>query len=112
MFTSSARYRHYLRYDRQRRRSRNLTLALLVVLAGAVLALLQGNARPGHHRAAHHVHARIDRTRSASSSAARARLAERTAGQGLAWTGFHGIQLPVSAQAGPRHVRGGLVWGF
>ena len=40
MFTSSARYRHYVRYDRQRRRSRNITLALLVVLAGAVLALL------------------------------------------------------------------------
>lgn len=35
-----------------------------------------------------------------------------TAGQGLSWTSFHGIELPVSASDGPRHARGGLASGF
>ena len=33
-------------------------------------------------------------------------------GTGIGWADFHGIQLPVSRQAGPRHTRGGLAWGF
>lgn len=35
-----------------------------------------------------------------------------TAGQGLSWTSFHSIELPVSASAGPHHARGGLASGF
>jgi hypothetical protein len=31
---------------------------------------------------------------------------------GLAWTDFHGVELPVSRSAGPRDIRGGLAWGF
>jgi hypothetical protein len=34
------------------------------------------------------------------------------AGQGLTWTDFHGIALPVSASAGPRDTRSGLASGF
>ncbi len=30
----------------------------------------------------------------------------------LAWISFHGIDLPVSPQDGPRHTVGGLAWGF
>ena len=31
---------------------------------------------------------------------------------GLGWTDFYGAELPVSQSAGPRHVEGGLAWGF
>ena len=34
------------------------------------------------------------------------------AGDGLSWTDFYGIELPGSAQDGPRHARHGLAWGF
>jgi hypothetical protein len=44
------------------------------------------------------------------SSAAGATIA--TADEGLNWRDFHGIELPVSAAAGPRHSRAGLAWGF
>src|SRR5260221_8126755 len=35
-----------------------------------------------------------------------------TAGQGVIWTDFHGIPLPVSASAGPRYRSHGLASGF
>jgi hypothetical protein len=31
---------------------------------------------------------------------------------GLRWTDYHGVQLPSSPAAGPRHTRNGLAWGF
>ena len=37
---------------------------------------------------------------------------EATAGQGLTWTSFHGMQLPASPTAGPRDTHGGLASGF
>jgi hypothetical protein len=30
----------------------------------------------------------------------------------LRWSDFYGVELPVSASAGPRHVRAGRAWGF
>lgn len=35
-----------------------------------------------------------------------------SAGQGLSWAGFHGMQLPVSSGDGPHDTRGGLASGF
>jgi hypothetical protein len=37
---------------------------------------------------------------------------EATAGQGLIWVSFHGMQLPASPTAGPRDTRHGLASGF
>ena len=31
---------------------------------------------------------------------------------GLRWSSYHGVELPSSAVAGPRHTGGGLAWGF
>jgi hypothetical protein len=31
---------------------------------------------------------------------------------GLQWSGYHGVQLPSSPAAGPRHTANGLAWGF
>jgi hypothetical protein len=36
----------------------------------------------------------------------------RTDLAGLRWSGYHGVQLPSSPAAGPRHVSNGLAWGF
>lgn len=30
----------------------------------------------------------------------------------LRWMDFYGVELPVSPSAGPRHIQGGLAWGF
>jgi hypothetical protein len=35
-----------------------------------------------------------------------------TADEGLSWRDFHGIDLPVSATAGPRHSQAGLASGY
>jgi hypothetical protein len=56
--------------------------------------------RAGHGRPAGHRHSSAGGTSTA------------TADRGLTWTGFHGIQLPASATAGPRNSRGGLARGF
>jgi len=39
-------------------------------------------------------------------------MLEADAGQALTWVSFHGVQLPVSATAGPHDTRGGLASGF
>ena len=31
---------------------------------------------------------------------------------GLRWSGYHGVQLPSTPAAGPRHTANGLAWGF
>jgi hypothetical protein len=107
---------------RARRRRARLSFAVLVFLILAVLAHGHGNgARPAHalSRPAHArtTHTRPTRTPEQSPAARKASPPARasavsTAGQGLSWTDFHGIQLPVSAAAGPRYARGGLAWGF
>ena len=102
-------HRHYLRY---RRRRRLLMVAVLLLLTGAAIAVLHSHGhdrRTATHRGhdAHHLdtHARhASRPQLANSPA--------TAGQGLSWIDFHGIQLPTSAQDGPRSTTGGLAQGF
>ena len=107
MFLTARERRRRYYYRRRRRR---LAFTLLLTLAGlTLLALHAHNQRgtnrnttpPGHaSRRAH----RTPATRTSSSPA--------TAGQGLSWTDFHGIQLPVSAHDGPRDTSGGLAQGF
>ena len=48
----------------------------------------------------------------AASSAAPGTRAATTGLGGLGWVNFHGVELPVSASAGPRVTRDGLAWGF
>jgi hypothetical protein len=108
MFLSRSDRYEYRLYRRNRRR-RRLTFFLLVVLAVYVAAAW-------HHGSAHPVrqrHATVPRTASPSRHARPAsKRHTATANTALSWTDFDGIALPVSAQDGPRHTRGGLAWGF
>ena len=105
-------------------------MAAMLVLAFAVLGLF--GYRHGQH--VHQVHA--SHTRAVASArrprpkpATARRLARQVrspghphspnggtslaaAGQGLRWSHFHGIELPASPAAGPRHARGDLTSGF
>jgi hypothetical protein len=108
-------YWQYRRWRRRRRRRILFFLAVVFLLGAAAAAHNTGSharhadtvppgrhgtpAAPGHPvRSAH------------ASRSGRPRI--RSAGTGLRWTGFHGIELPGSAQDGPRHVRHSLAWGF
>ena len=51
-------------------------------------------------------------TASAGHQPRRPPRSKPTPAQGLTWVSFHGMQLPVSATAGPRDTRGGLASGF
>jgi hypothetical protein len=106
MFTHAARRR------RRWRRRRRLAILLTAITVGAVAAQQFARPRPagpGHL------------TTAAAASRA-AQPAERAAGlpsarkpatePSVSWIDFHGIQLPVSADAGPRHRHNGLARGF
>lgn len=92
-------------------------MVAVFVLAFAVLGLF--DYRHGHHL--HRVHAGHSRAAASSHQPRRrpghadghgVRPAPAMARQGLRWADFHGIELPVSPEAGPRHARGGLASGF
>jgi hypothetical protein len=107
-------YREYRcwRGRRRRRLAAFLAIALFLIAAAAAHATGahtgHGDTAPGarpnpsavHHRPFNHDH---------HPNAARH---EAALGTGLNWTDFHGIELPISAQDGPRHLRNGLAWGF
>lgn len=106
-------YREYRRWRRRRRRRIFFLLAVAFVLVAAAAHAADGHS--GHGNAAH------DSKRGAPATHRRTRTARRakaalpgigTAGTGLIWTGFHGIELPGSAEDGPRHARNGVAWGF
>lgn len=105
MFLLPASRREYRDYLRYRRRRRALTSTVMLLVTGAAIAVLHGHAQPAsrHHRPASHA---------PRSSRARTQDSPATAGQGLTWIDFHGIQLPVSAHDGPRSTRRGLAQGF
>lgn len=111
---------------RRRRRRRMIALALTAALLLAA-ALHGGQPHHPHHprhtpaarsssRAAHRARATARAARVGSHSGRpgqrQAEPGTASAGTGLRWAGFHGIELPSSAQDGPRHTRGGLAWGF
>jgi hypothetical protein len=87
------------------RRSWPAAAVVIIVLAsGLALAVAHGRAgSPGPGR------------RSPVPSAAPASSGPqfpRTVLAGLRWSGYHGVQLPSSPAAGPRHIQNGLAWGF
>lgn len=99
------------RAERRRRRwRRRLFLLLAALLALVTWAATQNQTRThGRHRApAPHL------TKPRTSGMNGLRPASRTpkAQPTLAWVNFHGIELPVSPQDGPRQSRNGLAWGF
>jgi hypothetical protein len=107
-------YREYRRW--RRRRKRRIILLLSAAFALAIAAAAHATSTHTGHgttvrddgRSHPAPHAR--RAKAADAGAARPSLS--TAGAGLNWTDFYGIQLPDSAEDGPRHVRHGLAWGF
>jgi len=82
------------------------------VLAITVLALLHARAQPHHGSAITRAHRAHPATPASRAPRAGGSGTQATAGQRLSWADFHGIQLPISAQDGPRHARDGLAWGF
>jgi hypothetical protein len=91
----------------------------VLLAAGALIALAAvgaGIAWPGRHAApgvpGSTGQARKTRPSAAVSSPPAPGQLPRTDLAGLGWTGFYGVELPVSRSAGPRDVRRGLASGF
>jgi hypothetical protein len=99
----------------RRRRRLFLFFALVIALAAIASALDQSHAHPGHRS---HTRGRVasgpghPASAKAAKQPARPESPPSATGTGLDWADFHGIQLPQSAESGPRHTRGGLAWGF
>jgi hypothetical protein len=91
----------------RRRRTRTAITVLILIIAAAAWGY--GRAQPSGTRT---VAAPPKRSRAARTAPAAKGSAPSAAWQDLSWTDFHGIQLPVSASAGPRDTRGGLASGF
>jgi hypothetical protein len=95
------RYEHYY-YVRSRRRRLMVWLALLLLLIGIGLT---------RHAPTKLTHPPAPAPARPATPAA-TKPGTATATDAVTWTSFHGIALPASAQDGPRHVSGGLAWGF
>jgi hypothetical protein len=98
MFTYAARRRR-----RWRRRLAVLLVALIVAVVAAQHYARSHQAQPDHPapgRTGHH------------ATSGRHSKAKDRAGSHLHWVDFHGIDLPVSAKGGPRHMSDGLARGF
>jgi hypothetical protein len=88
-----------------RRAPRRAWLAAVVLIAvagaGLALAVTSRGGSPGPGRPAAPAPPAASGPRLPSVSLA-----------GLRWSDYHGIRLPSSPAAGPRHTRNGLAWGF
>jgi hypothetical protein len=99
----------WCRHCRARRR-RPYVIAYLLLATAALLYVL---AHPQPRQAQPHQTPAPATTRSAVPRQAPPSASPTTAaGQGLSWVSFHGMQLPVSATAGPRDTSAGLASGF
>jgi hypothetical protein len=98
MFTYAARRR---RGWRRRRRLAVLLVALIVAVAALHHARSHQDHpdRPGSEHTGHH-------------GTSGRHTPKHRAGSHLHWVDFHGIELPVSAEAGPRQMSHGLARGF
>jgi hypothetical protein len=101
---------------RIRRRRRLFLLFAAVVALAAIASALDHTHSHSRHRSRPVGQAASSAVRAASAKKegrpAAATSQAATGRTGMGWADFHGIQLPVSAKAGPRHVRDGLAWGF
>ena len=117
---TAARYRPgRARRARGARRVAIASLVAVAMVAAGITGMVwlgRGSAPPGEaapgSRASHR-----DSVAPASAPASTAPVPARALTPavdlaGLRWVSFYGIQLPVSPVAGPRHLRGGLAWGF
>jgi hypothetical protein len=95
------------------RRRRRFAVAVITLLIAAAI-LQHGHTEPSHARPATPAPAvktpRPHTDRRPPARAPGTTLA--TAGQDLTWVSFHGMQLPVSATAGPHDTGKGLASGF
>jgi hypothetical protein len=82
------------------------------VLTITVLVLLYAGAQPHPRSTIPRVHGARPAMPASRAPRAGGSGTQPTAGQGLSWADFHGIQLPVSFQDGPHRTRDGLAWGF
>jgi len=112
MFWSRSTRAEYYQWRRNRRR-RRLTFFLAVVVALAAIASIDRHDHEHHqHHAAKTHSTQHPATRPSTRKKGTPASALAAAGTGLTWTSFHGIDLPTSPQAGPRHTRNGLARGF
>ena len=81
-----------------------LAAALVIAVAGAGLALVvtSRGGSPGQGR----------RPAAPAPPAASGPQLPSVSLAGLRWSDYHGVRLPSSPAAGPRHTRSGLAWGF
>jgi hypothetical protein len=109
-------YWEYRRWRRRRRRRIATALAIAFLLLVAAAAAHATGAHAGHGTTAPAAKPHTLATRARPVhwhrhlGAGPHQASLFTAG--LSWTDFHGIELPVSAHDGPRHMRNGLAWGF
>ena len=97
MFSYAARRRR--RWRRRRRLAYLAVAGLALTIAAQHAAHPHQPAIPPQARPAAHAHRSTPPARVVSA-------------KGLHWLDFHGIQLPVSATAGPHHLRNALARGF
>jgi hypothetical protein len=110
-------YREYRAYRRWRRHQQRRAVFFIAITATLVAVLLYAaGAHAGHQAkapAAKHVSSlRQARRHRRVHHVTAAKPGPGTAGAGLSWVDFYGIQLPVSAHDGPRHQHHGIAWGF
>jgi len=93
------------------RRRRKYAIAFVILIIAAAL-LVHGHVQPGNTRPAPTPTTRTTHPGKPRRAPAATPVMMTAAGQDLTWVGFHGMQLPVSANAGPRDTRRGLASGF
>ncbi len=98
---------------RVRRRRRVVIALLIAIIAVAVSAHDHTTSARPHSAPTPPAKTGSRHTPTATQTPARPTATSlAAAGQGLTWISFDGMQLPISATAGPRHTRGGLASGF
>jgi hypothetical protein len=93
----------------RRRRPYVIALLALIIAAGSYI---HAHPQPGRAQPDQTPTAGTARPTAQPQQPAVAVPATATAGQDVSWVSFHGMQLPVSATAGPRDTTGGLASGF
>jgi hypothetical protein len=107
MFTYAARRRR-----RRWRRRRRLTILLTAITVAAVATHQLAHPHPASPSRTATTPAASPARQHAHHAANPARTRRSATASTVSWTDFHGIQLPVSAKAGPHYRRGGLAGGF